>query len=95
MNTSLIQSVTSGKFSVAQALSIVIQKIVDDLDRKLNENGFAVCKIRGKMLQEERNDIMTRFRNGEARVLVSTDLLSRGIDVQQVSVVLTMIFHRT
>ena len=40
------------------------------------------------MLQEERNDIMTRFRNGEARILVSTDLLSRGIDVQQVSVVI-------
>ena len=30
---------------------------------------------------------MTRFRNGEAHILVSTDLLSRGIDVQQISVI--------
>ena len=78
-----------GKFSVAQSIIYCnSKKIVDDLDRKLNENGFAVCKIHGKMHQEERNDIMARFRRGEARILVSTDLLSRGIDVQQVSVVI-------
>ena len=77
------------KFSVAQSIIYCnSKKIVDDLDRKLNENGFAVSKIHGKMPQEERNEIMTRFRKGESRILVSTDLLSRGIDVQQVSVVI-------
>ena len=77
------------RFSVAQSIIYCnSKKIVDDLDRKLNENGYAVSKIHGKMPQEERNDIMTRFRKGESRILVSTDLLSRGIDVQQVSVVI-------
>ena len=40
------------------------------------------------MTQSERNDIMKGFRNGESRILVSTDLLCRGIDIQQVSVVI-------
>ena len=78
-----------GKFSVSQSIIYCnSKKIVDDLDHKLNENGFAVSKIHGKMPQEERNDIMARFRKGESRILVSTDLLSRGIDIQQVSVVI-------
>jgi superfamily II DNA/RNA helicase len=40
------------------------------------------------MPQEERNRIMKEFRSGTSRILISTDLLARGIDVQQVSVVI-------
>ena len=40
------------------------------------------------MRQEDRNKIMNDFRSGANRVLLSTDLLSRGIDVQQVSIVI-------
>ena len=48
------------RFSVAQSIIYCnSKKIVDDLDRKLNENGYAVSKIHGKMPQEERNEIMT------------------------------------
>ena len=64
------------------------KKVVDDLSNKLNDNGYAVARIHGKMTQSERNDIMRGFRNGESRILVSTDLLCRGIDIQQVSVVI-------
>ena len=64
------------------------KKVVDDLSNKLNDNGYAVARIHGKMTQSERNDIMKGFRNGESRILVSTDLLCRGIDIQQVSVVI-------
>jgi translation initiation factor 4A len=77
------------KFSVAQSIIYCnSKKIVDDLDRKLNENGFSVNKIHGRMTQDERNVIMKSFRDGDSRILVSTDLLCRGIDVQQVSVVI-------
>merc|ERR1711975_40118 len=38
--------------------------------------------------QEERNLVMREFRSGSSRVLISTDLLARGIDVQQVSLVM-------
>jgi len=64
------------------------KKIVDDLSLKLQRRDFPVSYIHGDMSQEHRNDIMAKFRSGEARVLISTDLLARGIDVQQVSVVI-------
>ena len=40
------------------------------------------------MDQKERNKIMKEFRSGTSRVLITTDLLARGIDVQQVSIVI-------
>lgn len=40
------------------------------------------------MEQSQRETIMTAFRTGSSRVLITTDLLARGIDVQQVSLVI-------
>ena len=54
----------------------------------------AVC-IHGQLEQQERQNTMAEFRNGAARVLVSTDLLARGIDVQQVSMVINYDFPTT
>merc|ERR1711924_241833 len=42
----------------------------------------------GDLDQKERDLIMREFRSGSSRVLISTDLLARGIDVQQVSLVI-------
>lgn len=42
----------------------------------------------GDMEQRERDLIMRQFRTGSSRVLITTDLLARGIDVQQVSLVI-------
>lgn len=42
----------------------------------------------GDMGQKERDVIMREFRSGSSRVLITTDLLARGIDVQQVSLVI-------
>jgi translation initiation factor 4A len=42
----------------------------------------------GDMEQKERDVIMREFRSGSSRVLITTDLLARGIDVQQVSLVI-------
>lgn len=57
---------------------------VDWLAKKMKDGNFEVCKMHGEMSQKERNDIMQRFRKGESRVLISTDLWGRGLDVQQV-----------
>ena len=64
------------------------KKVVDDLTYRLQEANFTVSYIHGAMTSNERELTMAAFRNGKTRVLVSTDLLSRGIDVQQVSVVI-------
>lgn len=44
--------------------------------------------MHGDMDQKERDVIMRQFRTGSSRVLITTDLLARGIDVQQVSLVI-------
>jgi len=47
-----------------------------------------VSAIHGDMDQNTRDIIMSDFRSGSSRVLITTDLLARGIDVQQVSLVI-------
>lgn len=64
------------------------KKLVDELSFKLRAKEFTVASIHSEMSQDERNDVVRRFRSGESRILLSTDLLSRGIDVQQVSIVI-------
>jgi len=49
---------------------------------------FTVSAMHGDMDQKERDVIMKEFRTGSSRVLITTDLLARGIDVQQVSLVI-------
>ncbi|KAK9670782.1 translation initiation factor eIF4A, partial [Basidiobolus ranarum] len=61
---------------------------VDWLTEKLHEREFTVSAMHGDMEQEQREVIMKEFRSGSSRVLITTDLLARGIDVQQVSLVI-------
>lgn len=55
---------------------------------QLNENGFQADCIHGNKRPIERTNIIKDFRKGKIRVLVSTDLLARGFDVQQVKIVI-------
>eukprot|EP00918_Siedleckia_nematoides_P044792 GHVU01097959.1.p2 GENE.GHVU01097959.1~~GHVU01097959.1.p2 ORF type:complete len:192 (+),score=32.16 GHVU01097959.1:709-1284(+) len=64
------------------------RKRVDDLSRDMMAKDFTVSAMHGEMTQDERNVIMRQFRSGSTRVLITTDLLARGIDVQQVSLVI-------
>lgn len=60
---------------------------VEEVSAELVKNGFTVGGIHGQMSWDERKHAMDEFRKGSIRVLISTDLLARGIDVQQVSIV--------
>ncbi|KAL3847634.1 hypothetical protein ACJMK2_018632 [Sinanodonta woodiana] len=61
---------------------------VDWLTDKMLSRDFTVSAMHGDMDQKERDVIMREFRTGSSRVLITTDLLARGIDVQQVSLVI-------
>lgn len=61
---------------------------VDFLAKKMRENHFTVCAMHGDMDQKERDSVMEDFRSGRSRVLIATDIWGRGIDVQQVSLVI-------
>merc|ERR1712196_351438 len=61
---------------------------VDFLSEKMAARDFTISIIHAELEQKERDRIMREFRSGSSRVLISTDLLARGIDVQQVSLVI-------
>lgn len=61
---------------------------VDWLQEEMEKKEFTVSCMHGDMDQRERDIIMREFRTGSSRVLITTDLLARGIDVQQVSLVI-------
>ena len=63
------------------------RKKVEWLSKQLKDNNFLVSSIHGKMPQKERDKITSEFRSGKSRVLIATDIWGRGIDVQQVSLV--------
>lgn len=58
------------------------------LEEKLKKNNFPITTIHGKMSQQERNNIVNDFREGNTRLLLTTDLLARGIDIPQVNLVI-------
>lgn len=61
---------------------------VEQLHEQMTRQSFTVSSMHGDMEQSERDLIMREFRSGSSRVLITTDLLARGIDVQQVSLVI-------
>jgi len=61
---------------------------VDWLTEKMRAANFTVSSMHGEMVQKERDAIMAEFRGGTSRVLITTDVWARGIDVQQVSLVI-------
>lgn len=64
------------------------QVMVDELCERLNE-GQSVCeKIHGGMEQDERTAVMERFRRGKFRYLVATDVAARGIDIDDIGLVI-------
>jgi len=61
---------------------------VDWLAEKMGARDFTISIMHAELEQKDRERIMREFRSGSSRVLISTDLLARGIDVQQVSLVI-------
>ena len=62
-------------------------KLMEVYDCLIKDN-FPVACIHGELTSEDRKKVMEEFRSGHSRILLSTDLLSRGIDVQQLSLVI-------
>lgn len=60
----------------------------DVLEEAMLKEDFPVMKITGDMSQTDRKQICNDLRSGQIRVLITTDLFARGIDVQQVSYVM-------
>ena len=78
-----------GQLSIQKAVIFANKKeTVDFLQKNFEKEHFEVSAIHGGLEQSEREKIMQQFRLGNSRVLVATDLIGRGIDVQQITLVI-------
>jgi len=76
-------------FSISQLIIFANSKRrVDEIYASMTANDFTCSHIHGGMTPEERKLKMLEFRTGSSRVLIATDLLARGIDVQNVGTVI-------
>lgn len=78
-----------GILTVNQTIVYINTKRGADMLRdKLQKENYSVSVIHSQMTPQERSYVMNEFKQGKSKVLISTDLLARGIDIQQVSVVI-------
>jgi ATP-dependent RNA helicase SrmB len=68
---------------------------LNELKQVLERDGFLVAWLQGEMPQDKRNEAMRRFREGEVKILVATDVAARGIDVEDISHVINYDMPRT
>ena len=61
---------------------------MSDLTESMKQDDFPVCSIHSNMDKGEREEAFNEFKNGKYRVLISSDITCRGIDIQQVGVVI-------
>lgn len=64
-----------------------LKRTVAELGETLADGGVSVDIISGDLLQPERERVMAKFRNGSTRVLIATDVAARGLDIQQLELV--------
>ncbi|EOV0049499.1 DEAD/DEAH box helicase [Vibrio parahaemolyticus] len=60
----------------------------DGLAKKLNKAGISANALHGNKSQDEREDALAQFKSGQIQVLIATDLLARGIHIEQLPVVI-------
>lgn len=78
-----------GTLSVSQCIIYCNSvKRVSDLYEAMQTDNFPVCQIHSSMEKEERMKTYNEFKEGKHRVLISTNVTARGLDVQQVSTVI-------
>lgn len=61
---------------------------VDKLYYTLKDEGFSVANLHGDLKQNKRDAVMRKFREGEAQILIATDIAARGIDVDDIEAVI-------
>lgn len=61
------------------------RKAASWLAQKMSEDGHAVALLSGEITVEQRIAVLNRFRDGKEKLLITTNVCARGIDVEQVN----------
>ncbi|KAI8799231.1 P-loop containing nucleoside triphosphate hydrolase protein [Cladochytrium replicatum] len=78
-----------GILTIGQSIIFVRKReVVDQLEQRLKKEGHAVVALHGGHQPTQRDQIMSDFREGKSKVLITTNVLSRGIDILQVTLVI-------
>lgn len=74
--------------SISQSVVFVnSREKCEEIATRMKEDGYTVDFMHGGLTQEQRDQVMINFRSAKSRILITTDIWGRGIDVQQVSLV--------
>jgi ATP-dependent RNA helicase DDX19/DBP5 len=77
-----------GVVTIGQAIIFChTRKTASWLSQKMTKDGHAVALLSGELTVEERIQVLDRFRDGLEKILITTNVMSRGIDVAQVTIV--------
>ncbi|WP_428385923.1 ATP-dependent RNA helicase DbpA [Nevskia ramosa] len=60
-----------------------------DIEVQLAKRGFSVLSLHGDIDQRDRDEVLVRFTNGSARVLIATDVAARGLDIKDLALVIS------
>ena len=86
--TQLLQSLLKDKHMSKVILFSSSKLKVKELTKTLKRMGIKAHEMHSDLMQEQRNAVMHEFRNGRVEVLVATDIVSRGIDVDDIPLVI-------
>ncbi len=85
----LIKELLKGKTEYKSILIFTSRKAnVNGLVRELRRMGFSADGMLSDLEQKEREEVMLRFKNRETQILVATDIVSRGIDIDSIDLVM-------
>lgn len=77
-----------GVVSIGQCIVFChTRKAASWLSQKMSQDGHAVALLSGELTVEQRIAVLNRFRDGKEKLLITTNVCARGIDVEQVTVV--------
>lgn len=84
----LIKNLLKGKKIKSVIIFASTKSKVKDLERELKKIGLNAASIHSDLTQEERNDVLRAFKSRKLQILVATDILSRGIDIDSIGLVI-------
>jgi superfamily II DNA/RNA helicase len=84
----LIKSLLTGKDLKSILIFSSTKSRVKELEKELQQLKFNIAAIHSDLAQDQRNEVLRNFKNRKLQILVATDILSRGIDIDSIELVI-------